>query len=257
MALRISSQAIRIGLLAGFALSLHVPAWAVVAHVKSDGGNCTASFAGNMPAACSSTLTTTFTFTPTTTNDGVLFYEICSDTSTATGVTLTASGWTTTEIGSIVGSTTAGWSAVFQAYAPNTTQATFTVTWTGGTSCNNFMADLVDEFSGMDGTNFVDASNSSTATGSGCGMLSVTPVANNDGIWFGCADSVTGTGTYTKGADDLANDWTEWAILSGGAGVPQAAAWTTSGAMTTWGVAIKPAAAATGVPLRLLLGVGK
>src|SRR4029077_17767271 len=130
----------------------------------------------------------------------------------------------------------AGFQAIFQAYAPNTSAATITQTWTissGG--CNLFFNDLIDEFSGADATNFVDASSTPATGTTGC-SLSVTPVVNNDGLWFACNDNASGSGTYTKGGDDAAGDWTEWKILSGGAGVSQASAWTSTTVFDIFGV---------------------
>ena len=132
--------------------------------------------------------------------------------------------------------------AAFRAYSPNTSAATITMTWTTG-SCT-FMNDLVDEFSGEDLTNFVDASNS--ATGSGSPTASVTPVNNNDGVWGAANDSVTAVGSgYTKGADDTQQDWSEWKILSGSAGIAQTVNFTGSGTYTIFAATIKPAGAAT------------
>ena len=235
------------------------PSLAAVAHVASGQGLCSASAkSGNFGSACASltVATNTFTYTAGTTGNQVLLFVSCADAAgLQSGVTLTASGWTITQVGSIVGSVSAGSAALFKAYAPNTSLATFTVTWTIS-NCNSFMNDLIDEFSGGDATNFVDASNSGTATTGGC-TLSVTPVANNDGLWFGCNDTVTGEGTYTKGADDTSGDIAEWKILSGQAGVSTASAWTSSGAYTIFGVAIKPSGGAATCPATLrTLGVG-
>lgn len=229
---------------------------AAVAHVHSDGGSCTGGHTGNMPAACAATNTTTFTYTSTNAGDATVFALGCaSTTGTPSAVTLTSPGWTTTQVGSIVGSTVLGWIATYKAYALNTSAATFTVTWTVTSStCSGFMNDLVDEFSGADGSNFVDNNNAGSGT-TGC-ALSITPVANNTGVWFACNDSVTAvTAPYTIGGDDAAQDVAEWKILAGGAGASQASAWTSSGNFTIVAVTIKPPGAA-GPPQRTVIGVG-
>lgn len=241
-------------------------AQAAVAHVGTSGnGSCGAGFFGNISSACVSTATQTFTYTATNTNDAVLFSLACaSNPNTPSAIALTASGWSTTQVGTIVGGATQGWAAMFKAYSPNTSAATFTMTWTVvGNSCNGFMNDLIDEFSGADLTNFVDASVQNTAaSGSGCPSATagngVTPTVNDDGIWFACNDNATVvSGGYTKGGDDNQNDWTEWKILTGGSGTEQFSSFTTSNGWTMNGVAIKPAGAATSPPQRMLLGVGK
>jgi hypothetical protein len=234
---------------------------AAVAHTKSDGGFCGGGRNGNMPSACASTNTTTFTYTPNATGGAVLFGMTCAASGgTPSAVSLTSSGWTTTQIGTINGTTVGavGFIIAFRAYAPNTSAATFTVTWTvTGSSCSGFMNDVIDEFSGADGTNFQDNNMAGNGT-AGC-TGSITPVANDTGVWFFCSDSVSGVGAggYTKGGDDLSpGGWSEWKILTGGAGASQASTWTTSGNFTIVGATIKPAGAATACTRMLLLGVG-
>jgi hypothetical protein len=252
-------QAVK-AIVVALALLCASPAYAVVAHAKSDGGFCGGGRNGNMPSACASTNTTTFTYTPNATGGQILFGMTCAATGgTPSAVSLTASGWTTTQIGGIDGTTTSaiGFSSLFRAYALNTSATTFTVTWTvAGSSCSGFMNDVIDEFSGGDATNFVD-NNMVGHNTTGCAG-SITPVANDTGVWFFCSDSVTAVaGGYTKGGDDLSpGGWGEWKILTGGAGVSQASNWTTSGNYLIVGATIKPAGAATTNCTRLLLGVG-
>jgi len=222
---------------------------AAVAHVQDNAGSClggTTHF-GNMAAGCPTTNTTTFTFTATNANDGIIISIFCAGAA-ATAVTLSATGWTITQVGSIAGSDTDGYMALFRAYSPNTSAATVTETWTvTGSNCHSFLGDLMGEFSGVDQTNFVDASNSGLGSAgcTGAGTATVTPNVANDAIWFACTDSVTATGSpYTTGGNDGSEDWAEWKILSGGSGVAQSAVFTSSGAMVIWGVAIKPASGA-------------
>jgi hypothetical protein len=221
------------------------PSWAVVAHTHSDQGFCgNASTSGNVTAICSGA-TTTFTYTASATNEAVLFGIGCAGTAETT-VTLTASGWTTTQLSGPTGAS-GSWIASFGAIAPNTTQATFTITWSG--SCANFINDLVDEFSGNDttgGTTTFDAHNQGFNASTGQCSITVTPANNNDGLWGACQDSVTAVGSgFTKGADDTSQDWSEWQILSGGSGVGQTVNFTgTSGQWEEVGATIKPSGGA-------------
>lgn len=236
------------------ALLLSYSCFGQVAHVKSQGGSCGSGAATGtgFSGTCGAASTKTFTYTPTTANDAILFLVGCSCASTSNTFTLTATSWTITQIGSAVGASGSR-VAAFKAYALNNSATTFTLS----TSVANgsFYNALIDEFSGEDLTNFVDAS--SLSTGTGCGG-SVTPVANNDGIWFACNDTVTATASpYTKGADDSGQDVAEWKILSGGAGVSQSPAYTSSGTATWAAIAIKPAGgAATPVCTIALMGAG-
>src|SRR5919201_1244173 len=150
-------------------LALGGSSFGAVAHLQSAQGECgSAAHAGNIASNCGSVATQTFSFTATNANDGVLIAVGCgSNASTPSAISLSATGWTFTQIGGIVGSTTAGFEAAFKAYSPNTSATTVTMTWTvSGSSCSGFMNDLVDEFSGEDLTSFVDASNSGTGSGS-------------------------------------------------------------------------------------------
>lgn len=231
---------------------------AAVAHTHSDQGFCNPGGpTGNFVSACDSTvLTNTFTYTPTAANEAVLFAVGCGGT-TETTATLTASGWTITALSTPTGAS-GSWGASFGAIAPNTSAATFTVTWSN--ACASFMADLVDEFSGNDttgGTTTFDAHNQGTA-GSGNCSITVTPANNNDGLWGACIDSTTAVGSgFTKGADDTQQDWAEWKILSGGGGSGQTVNFTGSGLWVCMGATIKPAGAvATCRNSIALMGVG-
>jgi hypothetical protein len=220
---------------------------ATVAHVKSAYGACVANSAlgspSNFVSGCNNVATDTFTYTANATGNGVLIYLTCGGATLPTNVTLAASGWTLTQVGAISGNSTGGWVSVFKAYAPNTSSATFTITWTVATgNCGGFMNDMIDEFSGVDATNFVDASivTNGNGTSNSCNTLAVTPVASNDGLWFACDDTVSAvTGSYTEGNHDTQSDRTAWRILSGGAGVSQSPGYTASGAWSGAGVAIK------------------
>jgi hypothetical protein len=207
--------------------------WVKVFHQARAGGN---------------TLVQTFTGTATNANDAILFFvQLKPSSGTLTTVTLAATGWTFTNIVTIFGDSATGYAAVFAAIAPNTSLATFTVTWSGGTATSSsFDEQLADEFTGNDrvgGTTTFDAHNSAFSDTT-YANLSVTPANNNDGVWFALSDSATNAAApYTKGCDDGNNDLTEWKILLGNSGVAQTSAWTGStGAYLQAGVTIKPLA---------------
>lgn len=213
-----------------------------IAHVKSQAGFCATGTSSGLGGACPTpTQSNTFSYTPSTTGDGLLFQISCGASTTVSAVSMSATGWTFTQIGSINGSTTTGFGALFRAYAPNTSAATVTFSFTATSGgCGAFMNVLVDEFSGMNATNFVDVNTPGSGTTGSC-SYSVTPTANNDMLWAGCNDSVTAVGSgFTKGADDTQTDWSEYKLLSGGSGSAQTVPFTgSSGAWEGFAVAIK------------------
>jgi len=215
-----------------------LPSQAAITHVAA---NCSGS------ASTSGTTNNFYTFacTPSATNDAIVFIVQCEGTGSATGVTLTASGWTITAL-STVFTTGSQSSATFGALAPNTSAATFTATFTSKTNCASFTYHSHDEFAGastVGGTTTFSAHNQNQGTTGGCTGAAVTPVNNDNAIWFACVDNATAVaGGYTKGQDDGANDWTEYKILSGGSGAAQNPSFTSSGAFMLGSVAISPPA---------------
>lgn len=199
-------------------------------------------------------------FTPGNTGDAIVFAVGCASSSTPT-IAITGTGWTITAVtssaGATIGSNTAGFFALFKAYAPNTTAVA--LHGTSSVTCNNFVNILLGEFSGADGTNFIDVTPCGATATSGSATCTVTPTTANDGLIFLANDNVsTISGGYTLGADDTTGDRAEWKILSGGAGAGQTPSWTASGAYTVFGVAIKPAGGGGGATPcnRTLMGVG-
>lgn len=81
----------------------------------------------------------------------------------------------------------------------------------------------LDEWAGTNTSSPIDVSSATTGTTSACSTVGTMSV-NDDAVWIGIEDSVTAVGNIngvaaTKGADDTAQDWTEYRILSGtGAG---------------------------------------
>jgi hypothetical protein len=191
----------------------------------------------------------TFSCTPQAANDAIVFQVYCHDTSgTISSITLAASGWTITPLAGLVGWNPGGQGAEFGAIAPNTSPATFTATATGASDCMYYGLVLSDEFSGNNtagGASTFESVGSAGGTSGGCNQSSanVTPLSNNDAVWFACVDNSSGaTSPWIEGANDGGgNDLAEYQLLSGGAGIPQTPAFTgTSGQYTLTGVAIAP-----------------
>lgn len=225
-----------------------------IAHAASGSGYYVGALGGNMTADTSTTFT--FTYKPVTAGNAVLIWVCVAPNGVSpTTCSLAASGWTFTQVGGIVnGGGNSGVGAMFAAYAPNTSTATITVTWNRAWA--GFANDLVDEFSGVNSSTIVDASNS--AVGSGTPTVSVTPASNNTMVWVTCDGAITGVGTIggmtaTEGANDTEGDFTEYRLLTGGGGVAQTCTYTGSGYYTLGAVALKPAISSH---LLALLGCG-
>lgn len=232
------------------------PSFAAVAHVADMEGACSSGTASGIWANTTCGSGGTFSYTAAGSGNGVVLFVSCDATSEPT-VSLAATGWSFSQIGPMVGSATAGYAGLFRAYAPNTSAATVTVT--SSLSCNSFASVLIDEFSGVDPTDFAENADATYDDVAGC-SLSVTPDSNDTAIWFGCKDDVSFIGgSYTKGADDTFGNWTEWRVLSGGTGVSQPSSFGSSGAGVIFGMAIKSDGLAAGSESgqRLLVGVGR
>ena len=198
----------------------------------------------------------TFNYTPVGTNNALVILIGCRSPG-VTSMSLTAPGWTFTPISGLVGpSSYSDFISTFGAITPNTTPVTFTVTLTGGNgNCSsNDTTVLADEFSGNDprgGTTTFDAHSESFDNGviGICTGAPVTPANNNDAVWYGCFDNVSGvSGGYTKGQDDATGDWTEYKTLSGGVNVVQNPGFVTNPSFLSFGlgaVSIKPAGGGT------------
>jgi hypothetical protein len=185
--------------------------------------------------------TGTFTTSATNTNDAVCIQVAAAASTLPTSATLTASGWSFTQISSFTTWPAVASAASFCAIAPNTNSVTFTATFSGGVSFTAISI-IGDEFSGNDitgGTTTFEATNSATAT-SGSPTLNITPVNNNDALWGAVQDTTSAVGSgYTKGADDTQGDWTEWKILVNNGGVSQVVNFTGGPGYILQAVAIK------------------
>jgi hypothetical protein len=249
-------------------LGLAAQAEAAITHQKSDAGSCNATQQnGNMSGlgTCNTGASHQFQYTPSAANDGVVFWITCGAGSNPSTVSLSEGSGTWNGDGIMIpidgpsGGGGGGWIARFYGYTPDTAAVVFDISW--GADCAGFMNDIVEEFSGTDLANLVDVAGTvSIASSGGCPAPSVTPSVNDTAVVFFCNDNVTGVGAaYTKGGDDLVNDWGEWKILTGGSGTPQSADFThgtPGGAYTIAGMTVKPSTGAAATPKRTLLGVG-
>jgi RHS repeat-associated protein len=221
------------------------PASASISHTKiftQQGGN-------------SSGLTFTFTASANAANEAVVMGVNCVSNTAATAVSLTASGWTFTRLGSI-GFSGSSSGAVFGAISPNTTSATFTVTWTGAGSCT-FHREMGDEFAGTDttggtttfdcGTTCSGGSNNAHSTNGSC-SVNVTTGSANEAVWGVCwpSSSVTALGTgYSAGANDAQGDRAEYKLTTDAAGTLETVNFTSTTTYNAVAVTIKPAAGGT------------
>ena len=112
-----------------------------------------------------------------------------------------------------------------------------------------FCSMSLEEFTGTHLTDPFDAMVNSADGASGTPISpTITPVAADCLVWASAYDNITAVGNIggsaaTKGADDLNADWTEFRVLTGGAGVGITAAFTGSGAFNVMAATFKPASA--------------
>lgn len=124
----------------------------------------------------------------------------------------------------------------------STSPFTISVAYTGSISTTSFNL-YVDDWSGADPVNPIDATNSGIGTSS-TPSISVTVKRNNDGLEGALWGSFSAVGSgFTVGANDGNGDATEHKILSGGAGAGQTVNFTQTGTSSYMllGIALKPA----------------
>lgn len=217
-------------------LSLWIPmdSWGAITHVGSAANNLS-NTAVSVTRAAGSTAN---------------LYSVCCGAADA-AATLTASNSTTAFTWTEIYPTVKNGSSQLRCFWANpSTVASQTITCTK-TGSATFINILLDEWSGTDTTSPIDVSSATFNTVSACvsnGNMSV----DNEAMVSASQDSITNVGNInssaaTKGADDLAQDWTEYRILSGsGSGSSITATFTGTAAgseCVTFGV--KPPAAAS------------
>lgn len=145
-----------------------------------------------------------------------LYVMYCTDTASAVTVSNSPNAFVWTPIQTIK----TGITQVTAWWAVPSTVASQTITCSGS---SGFMNLLLDEWAGTNTSSPIDVSSATTNTTTACSTVGTMSV-NDEAVWIGIEDSVTAVGTIngvaaSKGADDAAQDWTEYRILSGsGAG---------------------------------------
>jgi hypothetical protein len=189
----------------------------------------------------------TFSTAATAAGDAIVLHVFCNNLMNApTAVSVSASGWTFTRIGSITGSTSSGfWATSFGAIAPDAAATTFTVSWTAASPCT-FLDELGDEFTNNDTTGGATTFDAHAEfLNSGDCVTSLTTKHADDTVWAACTvNSVTAVAAgFTKSADDGHGDWTEYKLTNDAANTVEGIRFTTATGMDGFVVtalAIKP-----------------
>jgi hypothetical protein len=154
--------------------------------------------------------------------NAVVIQVSCAGPAVPTAVSVSAAGWTFTQLGPITASTrSTERSATFVAIAPDAVRTVVSVSWTGS-ACGGSKNHLGDEFAMTDpagGTITFDGVSATEGTGDCIG--SVRSGHAGDVVWAACdsEDSVRAVGAgFTKGADDGVGDWAEYRVTADPAG---------------------------------------
>jgi hypothetical protein len=157
------------------------------------------------------------------TGNAIVLQVACGSNADPTAVAVTAPGWTFRQVGLISREGT-DHAATFTAIAPGTDSASLTVTWTGGCDLNR--NDLGDEFAMVDPAgDEITFDSVSTVAGSGSCTGSLPIQHFGDMVWAACDSNgeVKNVGAgFTKGADDLAEDWSEYRLTADPPGTTEA-----------------------------------
>lgn len=209
--------------------------------------------AGNASSTASTTFT--FSYTPTVVNDAIAVAAYCNGASVPSTATLTASGWTATELVAPVSNGT-GAGVLFGAFAPSTSATTFTMGF-GSVACSNFYGYMIAEFQGNVTSSLaaafpVQGSSGGTSTSTGCNQASagITPLTVNNAVWNACFGAPTGVALpWTAGAaDGGGGDLSEYQLISGNPGSQVPNYGGTTGIYVVLGTAIAPAGGAPSAP---------
>jgi hypothetical protein len=112
-------------------------------------------------------------------------------------------------------------------------------------TCSSFDGYMLAELSGNNiagGIATFPAVGYAGASSGGCNQAAanITPTSNNNGVWNACFGGMAGTSSpWTAGANDGDGDYSEYQILSGGSGIAQTPAYSsTSGNYVVMGAAV-------------------
>jgi hypothetical protein len=149
--------------------------------------------------------------------DAVVVTVGCDNGTQPTGAQVTATGWSFTSLGPIVGSGASGWVTTFGAIAPDTVQTQFSVQWNVSGGCNGHV---------MMGDEFIAATFGAhdVAFAAGDCLPMVTTTKANSTLWVACvaAGGVVGpTAGFTRTGDD-GSDLTEVRVTTDPAGMAEA-----------------------------------
>ncbi|HEY0479964.1 MAG TPA: hypothetical protein VGD37_20735 [Kofleriaceae bacterium] len=162
--------------------------------------------------------------------NAVVIQVSCAGPAVPTGVSVSAPGWTFTQLGPITASTQSSErSATFGAIAPDAVRTAVSVSWTGS-ACGSSKNHLGDEFAMTDPAGGMITFDGVSATeGTGDCIGSVRSGHAGDVVWAACNSqgSVRATGAgFTKGADDGVGDWAEYRITGDPVGTVEAVEFT-------------------------------
>ena len=160
----------------------------------------------------------TFTAQAEHVGDALVLHVSCNSSLTGSSSVEVAATptWSATMLGAVADGQ-GGFAASFGAIATDTMSRQFTVAWSP--ACNpGDMVELGDEFANTDASGGVatfDAHNEAFGVGN-CTTTLVTGHAN-DAVWAACTSAgvLTAPGSgYTKAADDISGDWSEYRITN-------------------------------------------
>jgi len=173
----------------------------------------------------------TFTARAVNAGDAITLHVACDTGAQPPAVTVTAAGWSFTQLTLIAGVSTK-WATAFGAIAPDTAPATFTVTWSA--TCPD-LDELGDEFANADPTGGTTTFDGQAGIG---GTTSCTPALTTasaeEAVWAACSQSGTAVSVsagYTKSADDGHDDWTAYRPTTDPVNTPEAVTFTNTGGM--------------------------
>jgi len=177
--------------------------------------------------------------------DAIVLEVGCSANTQPTGVTVTAPGWTFTQLSSLVGTTAIQrYAASFGAIAPNTSPIDVTVTW-NVSNCDIGRTELGDELAFNDptgGTTTFDGHVEATGMGD-CTATLLTSHAD-DALWVACVSSASLTAPlpeFVKSDDDGAGDWAGYRLARDPAGTAEPVGFTNgTNSFALVAVSIKP-----------------
>lgn len=180
----------------------------------------------------------------TNSGDAIALLVACAGSQTPTSVTVSALGWSFFQLAPVtVNSGGQVYAAAYGAIAPNTAQATLSISWTGG-NCNRGQSALADEFTHTDPTGSSTTFDATSAnSGAGDCTTKLTTAHDGDAVWAGCyaATSLTAVGAgYTKSAADTVGDFAEYKLTTDPANTVEAVTFANPNGYVVVAATLKP-----------------